>query len=65
EKLEELKCAAKETNPKRASSLWPTGTAVTLFHPEAFKTASSKFEKENLMEHARVSDPGTCPMLDQ
>eukprot|EP00959_Pyramimonas_sp_CCMP1952_P142877 2991009-Pyramimonas_sp.AAC.1 len=41
EKLHELKWASRETNPKRASSAWPTGVAVTLEVDDAFVKALS------------------------
>eukprot|EP00959_Pyramimonas_sp_CCMP1952_P468391 9493182-Pyramimonas_sp.AAC.1 len=47
EKLHELKWAARETNPKRASSRWPTGVKVGLDVDDAFVQSLSQWELDN------------------
>lgn len=51
-------------NPKRASSLWPSGKNVQL-EPGAFKMSLSKCELEFLTGYERVRPAGCCHMLSQ
>ncbi len=65
ELLHELRWAARESNPKRASSRWPAGVEVSLDVPDAFEKSLSEFELNNLFEYTKRAEPATVHHLSQ